>query len=64
MMQSCPECGFEMKFETRTDQVTKSNYVDILGWWCSNCGEAIFDWPALKARQRAVEWMKNDDNDV
>lgn len=52
----CPECGAPMRWEERQDQVTYKEHkrtVSLVAWWCSPCGEAIFDGKALAARERA-----------
>jgi HTH-type transcriptional regulator/antitoxin MqsA len=59
--QPCPECGGEMRFEKRTDQVEyqgKTRSLKILGWWCSNCDEAIFSGEALREREVAFLELK------
>src|ERR1700722_14457612 len=52
----CPECGGEMRYQKRPDEVTYLGHkrgLDTLGWWCSKCGEAILEGPSLQAREKA-----------
>ena len=59
--QRCPECGGEMRYEKRSDEVTYRGHkrtFDTLGWWCSMCEEVILDGPALQAREKAFLELK------
>lgn len=61
IVMSCPECGGSMRHEARLDEVSylgKTRSVEILGWWCSTCDEAILDGVALRARQVAFLELK------
>jgi YgiT-type zinc finger domain-containing protein len=52
----CPSCGAAMLYETRADVLEyKGAYrtVDVLGWWCTECDEAIFTGNALRDRENA-----------
>jgi HTH-type transcriptional regulator/antitoxin MqsA len=54
-IQSCPECGGEMRYEKRADEVSYLGHtrkLKTLGWWCSKCDEAILDGAALRAREK------------
>ena len=53
---SCPECGGRAINATRTDTVEYKGHtakVKVAGYWCSQCGEAVLDGPALEKRERA-----------
>lgn len=59
--QTCPECGSEMLYETRADEVTYLGHtraLKTLGWWCSKCGEGILEGPELHARENAFLELK------
>jgi HTH-type transcriptional regulator/antitoxin MqsA len=52
-----------MRYEKHADEVRYLGHVrklKTLGWWCSQCGEAIFDGPALRAREKAFLELKAD----
>lgn len=52
--QPCPECGGEMRFEKRNDEVEyqgKTRSLKTQGWWCSTCDEAILAGDALRERE-------------
>ncbi len=54
--KTCPACGRAMLHEKRQDSVEYKDHhksFDVTGWWCSSCGEAIFEGPALEAAERA-----------
>jgi YgiT-type zinc finger domain-containing protein len=56
LLQRCPECAAAMRHETRADTVTDaglSAVVDVPGWWCTRCDEAILDGEGLRLRERA-----------
>lgn len=53
---SCPECGGTAVLETRMDSVEykgRTADVNVEGYWCQSCPEAILEGEALKARERA-----------
>ena len=59
--QPCPECGGEMRFEKRPDEVSYQGHtrtLKTLGWWCSKCGESILEGDALRASERAFLELK------
>lgn len=59
--QPCPECGGEMRYEKHADEVSYLGHkrvLDTLGWWCSKCGEAILEGPALRAREKTFLELK------
>lgn len=59
--QPCPECGGDMHFEKRADEVVYQGHtrkLKTLGWWCSKCDEAILDGAALRAREKAFLSLK------
>jgi YgiT-type zinc finger domain-containing protein len=61
MHQPCPICGGTMVFEERPDVITyagRTNYVQSLGWWCTSCGEAIFDGTVLAKQQQVFLALK------
>jgi HTH-type transcriptional regulator / antitoxin MqsA len=50
-----------MRYEKHSDEVTylgQKQALDTLGWWCSKCGEAILEGPALQAREKAFLELK------
>jgi HTH-type transcriptional regulator/antitoxin MqsA len=52
----CPECGGPAVFETRSDTVEYKGHkasVEIAGYWCARCGEAVLEGDALAKRERA-----------
>ena len=58
---SCPECGRLMRYEKRDNLLTykgKSRAVKTLGWWCTNCVEAIITGEPLLAHKRAFQEFK------
>ena len=59
--QSCPECGGIMRHGARDELLTykgESRVVQVLGWWCTTCGEAIFTGEPLLAHERAFQEFK------
>lgn len=57
----CPACGDAMVHERRRDQVRYKQARRTrrtLGWWCTRCDEAIFEGPALAARERAFAALR------
>jgi HTH-type transcriptional regulator / antitoxin MqsA len=59
--QPCPECGGQMRYEKHADEVSYLGHqrkLRTLGWWCSKCGEAIFEGAALQAREKAFLELK------
>jgi YgiT-type zinc finger domain-containing protein len=57
----CLECGESMNLETRPyDVVHKglSASVQVKAYWCSGCGEAIFDGKALKKLESALSKLQ------
>lgn len=59
--QPCPECGGEMRYERHADEVSyqgQTRKLRTLGWWCSKCGESIFEGAALRASERAFLELK------
>lgn len=59
--QPCPICNGTMVFEERPDVITyqgHTNYAMSLGWWCLNCGEAIFDGPVLLKHEQVFLALK------
>jgi YgiT-type zinc finger domain-containing protein len=51
-----------MRFETRPEVVTylgRKRSVDIAAWWCSGCGESVFDGPANDSLGRAYLELKD-----
>jgi YgiT-type zinc finger domain-containing protein len=44
-----------MLFQEQPDEIEYRGHMRTfrtLGWWCSECGEAIFDGEALRAREK------------
>lgn len=61
--QPCPECGGEMRLQKQADEIEYQGHkrmLRTLGWWCSNCDEAIFDGEALRAREKAFLELKSE----
>lgn len=59
--QPCPECGGVMRYGTRDDQLVyrgQKKTIKSLGWWCTECAEAILSGDALKAHGRAFANLK------
>jgi HTH-type transcriptional regulator/antitoxin MqsA len=59
--QPCPECGGDMHYEKRADEVSyqgQTRKLKTLGWWCSKCGEGILDGAALRASEKALLELK------
>ena len=59
--QPCSECGGEMHYEKRADEVSYQGHtrkLKTLGWWCSKCGEGILDGAALRASEKALLELK------
>lgn len=60
-IQPCPECGAEMRYEKHPDEVNYLGHKRALhtaGWWCSKCGQAILEGPALQAREKTFLELK------
>lgn len=52
----CPECGGRMVQQRRRDTVQYKGHkaeVMVAGHWCTACGEAVLEGPALEQRERA-----------
>jgi HTH-type transcriptional regulator/antitoxin MqsA len=50
-----------MRYEKRSDEVSYLGHkraIETLGWWCTKCGEAILEGPALQAREKAFLEVK------
>ncbi len=65
--QPCPECGGDMRYETRPDTIEyggQSRSVNMLAWWCTKCGEAIFEGQPLADREKAFLELKAEVDDV
>jgi HTH-type transcriptional regulator/antitoxin MqsA len=64
--QPCPFCGGNMRFERRSDVLVhrgQETRIKTQGFWCTGCGEAIFDAKALSERERAfLEFKAEVDN--
>lgn len=59
--QPCPECGGLMQYEEHDDVLTykgKSRTIETLGWWCTNCDEAILTGDPLVAHEKAFQQFK------
>lgn len=59
--QPCSECGAEMRYEKQTDEVNYLGHkraIETLGWWCTKCGEAILEGPALQVREKTFLEVK------
>jgi HTH-type transcriptional regulator/antitoxin MqsA len=59
--QPCPECGGLMKYEKHDDVLRykgQSRTIKTLGWWCTQCGEAILSGEPLVAHERAFQQFK------
>ena len=66
--QPCVSCrDGRMRLEVRDDVVTyqgHEQHVEVLGWWCNTCGEAILDGAALAERERAFLELKAEVDEV
>jgi len=59
--QPCPECGGRMRYEKHDDVLTykgQSRTIKTLGWWCTNCDEAILSGEPLIAHEQAFQQFK------
>lgn len=59
--QPCPDCGGVMKYEKHDDVLEykgQQRTLKTLGWWCSQCGEAILTGEALVAHEQAFLELK------
>ncbi|HKQ67854.1 MAG TPA: type II toxin-antitoxin system MqsA family antitoxin [Polyangiaceae bacterium] len=59
--QPCPECGGSMRYEKHDDIIVykgHSRTIKTLGWWCTNCDEAILTGEPLVAHERAFQQLK------
>ncbi len=64
---TCPECGSPMVYETRADTIEyggKERVFPMLAWWCTECGEAIFEGQPLADRERAFLELKAEVDEV
>lgn len=58
---TCPECGGSMARETKPYTVKYkglSSVVDLPGWYCAHCGEAIFVGKDMDAADRELVELK------
>lgn len=56
-----------MRFERHSDVLAYRDHkkaIKTLGWWCSDCDEAILDGKALAARERAFLELKAEVDEV
>jgi len=63
----CPECGGEMRYETREDAVEykgRRRTFPTTAWWCTRCGESIQEGSALQAAERAFIELRAEVDDV
>lgn len=59
--QPCPECGSIMRYAKGDDVIEykgHSRTIKTLGWWCTNCDEAIFAGDALIDHDKAFQRLK------
>lgn len=59
--QPCPACGGRMKYENHDDVLTykgQSRTIKTVGWWCTECDEAILTGDALVAHEKAFQQFK------
>ena len=59
--QPCPACGGRMRYEKHDDVLAykgKSRTIKTLGWWCTNCDEAILTGDPLLAHHKAFQQFK------
>lgn len=57
----CPECGGSMVHEVRKDTRSykgRTLEVDQPGWWCPDCGEALFSWSEALVGEAAFAKLK------
>jgi HTH-type transcriptional regulator/antitoxin MqsA len=66
--QPCVSCATgTMRYERRDDVVAyqqQERHLEVQGWWCDSCGEAIFDGAALAERERAFLELKAEVDEV
>jgi HTH-type transcriptional regulator/antitoxin MqsA len=65
--QPCPECGGEMRYETRPEILSYKGCeraIQTLGWWCSKCGEGILSGEPLASQEKAFLELKAEVDDV
>ncbi len=65
--QPCPECGGEMRYEKGDDALEykgRTRVIKTLGWWCTQCGEAILTGEPLLAHERAFQELKAEVDQV
>jgi HTH-type transcriptional regulator/antitoxin MqsA len=58
---TCPECGHDMCRNTKPFTVTYgalSAVVDMPGWYCTNCQEAVFVGADMDAAEKARQRLK------
>lgn len=54
--QRRPACGGTMRYVRQSDPISHGGHhrsLQALGFWCDDCGEAIFSGAALRRRERA-----------
>lgn len=59
--QPCPECGGNMTFRTKIEELEYKGHTAktrTKGWWCGACGEGILDGEALKIREGVLMALK------
>lgn len=55
----CPECNKQMVFDTRNEKV-KNVSVNVKGWYCDHCGEAVFEADSLQKLEEVFQLLKED----
>jgi HTH-type transcriptional regulator/antitoxin MqsA len=66
-VNTCPECGAPMVYETRPDKIEyggQEHIFPMLAWWCTECDEAIFEGQPLADRERAFLELKAEVDEV
>jgi len=57
----CVECGSKSVWKTKSTPVEyqgETRRVRVAAWWCTNCGEAVLDGPALQTMAMARAKLK------
>jgi YgiT-type zinc finger domain-containing protein len=63
--QLCPTCASVMLHERRDNVIEYRGHfrtIEMLGWWCQGCGEAVFSGEALVAYERERQALRNEAN--
>lgn len=67
IVKACPECGSDMRWETRKDSVEykgRRKSFSTTAWWCESCEEAVLDGPALQVAERAFVELRAEVDEI